>query len=55
MSAPDSNAATTMTGRPDQQSRSPVLALIVAWTVVGLPLVYGVYQTAVKASALFTG
>ena len=55
MSAPDSNARATTTGRSDQQSRSPVLALIVAWTVVGLPLTYGVYQTAVKASALFTG
>ena len=29
--------------------------LVVAWTVVGVPLAYGVYETAKKASALFTG
>ncbi len=33
---------------------SGVAAKIVgAWTVVGIPLAYGVYQTAKKASALF--
>ena len=26
---------------------------VVAWLVVGIPLVYGVYETVVKASALF--
>ena len=29
--------------------------LVVAWTVVGVPLAYGIYETAKKASALFTG
>lgn len=29
--------------------------LAIAWTVVGVPLAYGVYETAKKASALFTG
>lgn len=29
--------------------------LAFAWTVVGIPLAYGIYETAKKASALFTG
>jgi len=29
--------------------------LAVAWTMVGVPLAYGIYETAKKASALFTG
>ncbi len=29
--------------------------LAIAWTVVGVPLAYGVYETAKKAAALFTG
>ena len=30
-----------------------VARLVIAWTVVGVPLAYGVYETAKKASALF--
>jgi len=29
--------------------------LIVSWTVVGVPLAYGLWQTLLKASQLFTG
>ncbi len=29
--------------------------LVVAWAVVGIPLIYGVVETARKASSLFTG
>lgn len=29
--------------------------LAVAWTVVGVPLAYGIFETAKKAAALFTG
>ena len=29
--------------------------LAFAWTVVGVPLAYGIYETAKKASGLFTG
>ncbi len=32
----------------------PVL-LAASWLVVGVPLVYGVYQTLLKAAKLFTG
>ena len=46
-SGADSNAERPhMSGLP--------LRLAVAWTVVGVPLAYGVYETAKKASALFT-
>lgn len=31
------------------------LRLIIAWTVVGVPLAYGVFETVKRASALFTG
>jgi hypothetical protein len=33
---------------------SPVV-LALSWTLVGVPLLYGVYQTLMTAVALFTG
>lgn len=27
--------------------------LLIGWSLVGIPLLYGVYQTVVKASSLF--
>jgi hypothetical protein len=33
---------------------SPVL-IALAWLLVGIPLAYGLWQTVVRASALFTG
>ena len=33
---------------------SPVL-IALAWLLVGVPLAYGLWQTVVRASALFTG
>ncbi|MBS2939492.1 hypothetical protein KDN32_17255 [Nocardioides sp. J2M5] len=38
----------------DDTPTSPALVAL-AWLVVGLPLAYGLWQTLVKASALFTG
>ena len=43
-------ATTTRTGTTT--TTQPVL-LAVSWAVVGLPLVYGVYETFVKVSSLF--
>lgn len=40
------------TGAP--ASGNPLL-LAFSWLVVGVPLVYGVWQTLVKAAKLFTG
>ncbi len=33
---------------------SPILVAL-AWLLVGVPLAYGLWQTLVRASALFTG
>ena len=40
----------------DQQSTStPVGLIALAWTLVGVPLAYGLYNTVKAASALFGG
>jgi hypothetical protein len=50
--------STTDSTRPDPtasgSTTSPVLVAL-AWLLVGVPLVYGLWQTMVRASALFTG
>jgi hypothetical protein len=38
-----------------QPARTPAALVAFAWTLVGLPLVYGLYQTVKTASSLFTG
>ena len=38
----------------DPTTTSPAL-VAGAWALVGVPLAYGLWQTLVKASALFTG
>ena len=47
MSTDDTTTNTTST-------TSPALVAL-AWALVGIPLAYGLWQTLVKASALFTG
>ena len=40
----------------DQQpTHTPVGLIAFAWTLVGIPLAYGLYQTVTRAAALFTG
>ena len=34
---------------------TPPALIAFAWTLVGIPLIYGLYQTVKTASALFTG
>ena len=34
-------------------ARVPIVRLILAWGFVGIPLAWGVYQTAVKVASLF--
>ena len=48
-------ATPTRSAGTDGTSSSVVPRLVVAWTVVGIPLAYGIYETAKKASALFAG
>ncbi len=38
----------------DQSPTSPIL-VVLAWLLVGIPLLYGLWQTVDRASALFTG
>lgn len=38
----------------DTTTTSPALVTL-AWALVAIPLAYGLWQTLVKASALFTG
>ncbi len=38
----------------DDAHTSPVLVAL-AWLLVGIPLLYGLWQTVDRASALFTG
>lgn len=37
----------------DESAKVPVLRLLLAWGFVGVPLVWGVVQTVLKAAALF--
>jgi len=39
----------------DKPSGGTVGKLVFAWAFVGIPLAYGIFETARKASALFTG
>jgi hypothetical protein len=34
---------------------TPVALIVFAWTLVGIPLLYGLYQTVRTALTLFTG
>ncbi|MCW2701226.1 MAG: hypothetical protein JWQ45_2761 [Blastococcus sp.] len=36
-------------------SPTPAALIAFAWTLVGVPLVYGLYQTVKTATSLFTG
>ena len=38
-----------------QQTHTPVGLIAFAWTLVGVPLIYGLYQTVKTASSLFGG
>ena len=38
-----------------EQSSTPVGLIVLAWALVGIPLLYGLIQTIRAASTLFTG
>ncbi|WP_166518231.1 MFS transporter small subunit [Candidatus Blastococcus massiliensis] len=38
-----------------QPTRTPAALIAVAWTLVGVPLAYGLFQTVKTASSLFGG
>ena len=37
----------------DAATKVPIVRLILSWGFVGIPLAWGVYQTAVKVASLF--
>jgi hypothetical protein len=43
------------TSHDQQPTHTPVGLIAFAWTLVGIPLAYGLYQTVTRAAALFTG
>ena len=47
----------TSTSSSDQRGshRTPAGLIAFAWTLVGIPLAYGLYQTVTRAVALFSG
>ena len=38
-----------------QPTTTPAALIAFAWTLVGVPLIYGLYQSVKTASTLFTG
>ena len=38
-----------------EETHTPAALIGFAWTLVGIPLLYGLYQTVTRAAALFTG
>lgn len=42
-------------GAAHEPAKGTAVKLAVAWAFVGIPLAYGVFETARKAAALFTG
>jgi hypothetical protein len=47
-----SSSASTQNQQP---TRTPAALIAFAWTLVGVPLAYGLYNTVKAASALFGG
>ncbi|MFD2093010.1 MFS transporter small subunit [Blastococcus deserti] len=43
------------TSHDQRHTHTPVALIAFAWTLVGVPLAYGLYQTVTRAAALFTG
>jgi len=42
-------------GRAGDRTHTPTGLIAAAWTLVGVPLAYGLFQTVKTATALFTG
>ena len=42
-------------GKQQSTHPTPVALIAFAWTLVGVPLAYGLYQTVKTATSLFTG
>ncbi len=43
------------TSSGQHETHTPTGLIAFAWTLVGIPLAYGLYQTVTRAAALFAG
>jgi hypothetical protein len=53
MNAPSPSPARSATSGAGHASKGQVVALVLSWTAVGLPLLWGVVETLRKTFALF--
>jgi hypothetical protein len=53
MNAPSTSVADSASAVPSRATSGQVLALVLSWTAVGLPLAWGVIETLRKTFALF--
>ena len=51
----NSSASTSAPAGNQQPTHTPMGLIALAWTLVGVPLAYGLYQTVKTASSLFGG
>ncbi len=47
--------STSSSSSDQDQTHTPTALIAFAWTLVGIPLLYGLYQTVTRALSLFTG
>ena len=47
--------STPVSSNGQHPTHTPTGLIAFAWTLVGVPLAYGLYQTVTRAAALFTG
>ncbi len=45
----------TSSSTDQHETHTPAGLIAFAWTLVGIPLLYGLYQTVTRAAALFGG
>ena len=45
----------TTSSSGQRETHTPAALIGFAWTLVGIPLLYGLYQTVTRAAALFGG
>ncbi len=49
------SSSTSATPGREPETHTPAGLIAFAWTLVGIPLLYGLYQTVTRALSLFTG
>ncbi len=47
--------SSSISSSDQRETHTPAALIGLAWTLVGVPLLYGLYQTVTRAATLFTG